>query len=274
MDIKVNRDILYFEETNNKTIKNLPIQRDAPLHNKKYQNRGYPYSLFAKGVLTVEAAFCATAFFLVLFSMLYLFQMVVKQNQMQMSLAKAAGQYETYGTKVGTIEGWQREHIWIHWEEEQGICYAEQSFELPFLGGRWFRLWVYQQQRIHAYDGKSMVSRDECAEGYVYVAERGKVYHKKRDCVYLNPNIQSIAFGTVDQKRNSSGGKYDACKSCCKEVQLLGNSIIYITPYGDSYHSNIRCPGLKRTVRMLELSKIGNMPPCSKCANERAIERR
>lgn len=266
MAIRANRDVLYSEETKNLLIKNLPIKREAPLHEKKYQNRGYPCLFFARGVLTVEAAFCATAFFLVLFSLLFLFRILVDQNQVQMRLATAVCQYENYGTKLGTLEGLLKNKVLINWEEKEGICYAKQVHDVPFIGSQWFQITVYQQMRIDTYEGKSMISENEVVDEYVYITENGSVYHRHKNCVYLNPGIQSVRYGELSAKRNLSGGKYTICKSCCKDVEFSDNTITYITPYGKSYHKNVNCSGLKRTIRKVSLSEIGSMPPCSKCS--------
>lgn len=262
MAIRVNRDVLYFGDINKKSLQSLPIKRDAPPH-KRSQNRGYPCPLFARGVLTVEAAFCGTAFFLALFSLVFLFQILQKQNQIQSCLTQAARQYETYGTKGGSITGLLQEKIVIHWDED--VCYTNQTFDVPYLGGNIFRINTYQQVCINPYDGKSMVSQEEKAAEYVYIAENGQVYHKNENCVYLNPGIQSVSFGEVSQKRNTSGGKYYACHSCCKKLKEEDDKTVYITPYGSSFHSQKNCPGLKRTIRKVALSSIGDMPACSKC---------
>ena len=158
MNIKADRDVLYFEVLLYKIMINLQIQKEASQHNKSHQNRGYSYPLFAKrrrwkwsgvfcgrhcglrGSLTVEASFCATAFFLALFSMLYLFQMLAGINQTQMRLASAVQQYECFGTKLGTAEGLLKQSIWIQWNEKKEICFAEQLVKIPFLGGEFFQM--------------------------------------------------------------------------------------------------------------------------------------
>lgn len=279
MSIRINRDVLYFEEKINKSTKNLPISRDAPLHRKKPQDRGYPClflvkhpktdtlsgrSAFWKGALTVEAAFSATAFFLVLFSLLFLFQIIAKQNRVRMSLATAVWQYETYGTKLGTIQEGLENDILIRWNEAEGICFAEQTFSIPFLGSRWFTVSVYQQLCINPYKGKSMAADKEKTGEYVYITDHGTVFHKNRNCVYLNPKIQKTSFDAISGKRNNSGAKYYACESCYKKVS--GMDVVYYTPYGNRYHSCSDCSGLKRSIRKVERSSIGEMPACSKCA--------
>lgn len=263
MAIKADRDVLYFE----KLLKmiNLRKQKEAPLHDKQYHNRGCPCLLFLHGSLTVEASFCATAFFLALFSLLYLFQMIEGINRVQMRLASATQQYECFGTKLGTVEGLLKQSVLIQWDEEQGICFVQQIKQIPFLGENFFKVPLYQQMKISDYQGRSMVSGNTDTGEYVYIAENGRVYHRNKGCVYLNPGIQSMRYYRALEQRNSSGGKYKKCKSCSSGVKLVDSMVVYITPYGDSFHINRNCSGLKRTVRKVKLSEIGNMPKCSKC---------
>ena len=270
MGTKADRDVLCFENTDKvskKLSNNLKIlhkSKETP-QNIKIQNRGYPCLLF-HGSLTVEAAFSVTLFFLALFSLLYLFSLIFGVCRVQMRLASVAQQYECFGVKSGTIEGILKQSVLIQWDEEKGICYVKQKKEFPFLGGQFFGISLYQQMRINDYKGKSMVSSQESDGKYVYVTENGKVYHFDRGCVYLNPGIQSMRFSRVESQRNRSGGKYGSCKSCCKSKEITEKTVVYITPYGDSFHTDKRCSGLKRTIRKILLSTAGNLPPCSKCA--------
>lgn len=273
MLIKADRDVLYFEKTNNisnnrKKINILHNAKETPPH-VKYQDRGYPCLLFEDGSLTVEAAFSGTAFFLVLFSLLYLFWMLFGICKVQMRLASAVEQYECFGTKLGTVECALKQSAFIQWDEQKGICYVKERKEIPFLGGRFFGVSLYQQMKIHSYEGRSMVSSEEVSEEYVYIAESGRVYHLDRGCVYLNPGIESMRYYRVDSQRNRSGGKYESCKSCCRYIVFTEETIVYLTPYGDCFHISRQCSGLKRTIRRVLLSETGNMPPCSKCAKDR-----
>jgi hypothetical protein len=218
--------------------------------------------------LTVEAAFSATIFFLALFSLLYLFSFLSGMGQVQMRLASAVQQYEAFGTKLGTAEGILKESVLLQWDEDKGICYVKQKKTIPFLGGSFWKVNLYQQMKINDYQGRSMVSEENTPQVYVYVTENGRVYHRDKGCVYLNPGIQSTRYDLTGSLRNRSGGKYGSCKSCCKGVALTAKSIVYLTPYGDCYHTDKKCSGLKRTIRKLLLSKTG-LPACSKCGEEK-----
>ena len=123
MDIKVNRGVLRFVKMNHITEKNLNVNKEAPQSfSSKYQREGCPCVLLKKGTLTVEAAFCATTFFLAFFSLLYLFELVFIQSRMEMTLARAVARYQTYGTKAGMIEMLYKEKAVIRWDDEQKIC--------------------------------------------------------------------------------------------------------------------------------------------------------
>lgn len=271
MLIKADRDVLYFEDTykiSNNIVNNniLHKSKETPPHFEN-QNRGYPCLLLKNGSLTVEAAFSATIFFLALFSLLYLFWMLLNVCQMQMRLATAVQQYECFGTKLGTVEGVWKQSVLIQWDEKKGICYIKQKKGIPFLGEQFFAVSFYQQMQISDYKGRSMLSSDVISEKYVYISENGSVYHCDRGCIYLNPGIKSMRYYRIDDQRNRSGGRYGSCKSCCKDVVFTPEAIVYITPYGDCFHLNKQCSGLKRTIRKVLLSKAGSMPACSKCGN-------
>lgn len=107
--------------------------------------------------------------------------------------------------------------------------------------------------------------RDSCGvEDYVYVTKNGTVYHRSRSCSYLDLSIQAIEAATVDARRNKSGSKYYACSGCAAKGDT---DIVYITDYGTSYHQNLACSGLKRTVYLVLLSEVGGKGACSKCGS-------
>jgi len=112
------------------------------------------------------------------------------------------------------------------------------------------------------YDVTGQVSDVSKEDPMVFITESGSVYHLDRGCTYLNPSVQSVDAGSVAGLRNHSGGKYYPCGSC-GEAGAGGQ--VYITQYGDSYHSRINCSGLKRTIYTVPLSQVGARGRCSKC---------
>lgn len=99
-------------------------------------------------------------------------------------------------------------------------------------------------------------------EKYVYITETGRAYHHSRNCHYLDLSIQQTDINQISALRNASGGRYYACPLCAKSG--IGN-VVYITDYGDCYHYDLLCSGLKRTIQAVPISEVGTRTPCSKC---------
>lgn len=108
--------------------------------------------------------------------------------------------------------------------------------------------------------------KDEIKDGrqdmYVYITAQGTVYHKDRDCTYLNPSVKQIGKEQLESIRNLSGGKYYLCERCAKRK----GSEIFITDYGDRYHYDKNCSGLKRSIFSVPISEVQDMRACSKCS--------
>ena len=99
--------------------------------------------------------------------------------------------------------------------------------------------------------------------GYVYVTKEGSVYHERYDCTYLHPSIHAVAVKELDAYRNTSGNRYKICRSCKSGKKKEGT--VYITDYGDSYHSKLSCGGLKRTIYRKRKEDVLMLAGCSKC---------
>lgn len=112
------------------------------------------------------------------------------------------------------------------------------------------------------YDVTQHVSDLSQEDPMVYITETGTVYHIDRNCTYLNPSVESVAAAAVDTMRNQAGGKYYPCE-ICGGSKAQGQ--VYITRQGSSYHSQINCSGLKRTIYTVPLSQVGGRGRCSKC---------
>ncbi len=114
------------------------------------------------------------------------------------------------------------------------------------------------------YEGAGGQKPEEAGEEEetVFITEYGTVYHRDRDCVYLNPSVRQIPASSLGSQRSRDGSIYYACESC----RPGRRGAVYVTPDGNRYHSDPGCPGLKRTIREVPLSKAaGRLPPCSKC---------
>lgn len=113
------------------------------------------------------------------------------------------------------------------------------------------------------YDNLSAVS-DKDKEEYVYITPEGTAYHKSRSCHYLDLSIEKVFTDDISGIRNKDGGIYSACP-LCKETGK--GTTVFVTNYGNRYHRDVLCSGLKRTVEMVPISETGGRRPCSKCCN-------
>ncbi|MCR4740699.1 MAG: pilus assembly protein [Lachnospiraceae bacterium] len=132
----------------------------------------------------------------------------------------------------------------------------------PLPGVKGFR--VIDRARIRAFTGYDNTRREDRShedEEMVFITETGTVYHRDRNCRHLNINIRTVKRSGVGKERNAGGGKYYPCEYCGSGKQ----DNVYITEDGDRYHSKISCPGLKRTVKTVPLSRVGGRPPCAHC---------
>lgn len=277
MDIRTYWNVLYESnqiKRNNKISQN---SRTAPQHSFNIIHKGYSCVLLhnKKGSITVEASFCVPIFFLALFTLFYIFQCLFKINYMENILTDCAREYAVFGSKIGAVTTLVNDKLIVKYDEDAKlpICYVSYNTKIPFLGSQFFNLNFYQQTVINNYAGKSMEGKDseknEQGEDFVFIAKSGKVYHCDRECTYLKPSISEVSSKLVSSKRNSSGGKYKPCEKCCKNLQAEDMISVYITSYGDRYHSTKTCPGLKRDVRRVKKSETGNLPACSKCGNSK-----
>lgn len=130
---------------------------------------------------------------------------------------------------------------------------------------------MIQRVRLRGWNGHqlpalySMVEEEKNGEqdSFVYITESGSVYHLKRNCSHISLSIEVIS-GIPSWQRNKNGGKYYACESCCSKGDMP-SATYYITLYGDRYHKNRGCSRIKRTVRSVALSEVGDRKPCKRC---------
>lgn len=102
-------------------------------------------------------------------------------------------------------------------------------------------------------------------EETVYITETGKVYHVSLTCPNLKVVIREVTYGKVGAERNEAGGKYYPCEKCAK-----GNKPenLYITADGDRYHYDLKCSGLKRSIKEVRLSEAEGRRKCKRCVRE------
>ena len=239
--------------------------------------------------MTVEASICLPVFLFAMILIGYLGQMIRCQDEVQSALSRVAKEAAAeYGmSKSNTIK-------------KPGVLFSENEFVFRRFGGgklRFFQsrllkendeidliagfrvktpfsifsLGSYQfRQRVHtrAFTGVERREKENEKDCVVYLTETGTVYHRSLDCSYLKLTISKVLYRDLVNLRNSSGGKYKICERCCHGITPQDGEEVYITIYGDRYHKSRTCSGLKRTIREIMLSQVGNRAPCSKCGGK------
>lgn len=112
-------------------------------------------------------------------------------------------------------------------------------------------------------DGEN-AGNQEKKEKTVFVTATGKVYHRDENCSHIKLSIKTVSKESLKNRRNLCGEKYHACEKCGSKQ----TSSVYITDFGDKYHSSLTCSGLKRSVLEVPESKVKGWKPCSKCGGK------
>ena len=98
----------------------------------------------------------------------------------------------------------------------------------------------------------------------VYVALHGEVYHKTKNCTYINIKVDEIPFASINLTTNKNGEAYIECNICVRG-QTVNSNHVYITSTGNKYHIRLNCSSLKRTVNVISIREVGSLRPCSRC---------
>lgn len=123
---------------------------------------------------------------------------------------------------------------------------------------------MYNRMRTRAWTGYDNVhggGADGSEEEIVYITPDGTVYHRSRGCPYLRLSISAVNKEFLESQRNLDGDKYYSCEECGSPA---GNTV-FITNYGNRYHTTLGCSKLKRTILAVPISETGGRGACSKC---------
>ena len=138
---------------------------------------------------------------------------------------------------------------------------ANYYVKLPIDFFRSRGIWLTSKNTFRKWMG-DLYSGTEEGE-WVYITETGTVYHKDTSCRSLDLHIQEGIMSEMLQIRGSNGQRYYGCDRCAGG--LSENEIVYYTDYGRFYHGTLTCSALKRTIFRIQLSLVGERPPCSFC---------
>lgn len=246
-------------------------------------------SFCVSGSITIEAALAVPMFFLAVIALCYMLEVMSIRTSIRSGMQSAAKEtaQEAYLKPVlipgeiekGIIQSVGEERLNKSMVEggNQGL-HCEKSYISPFTGIMEIRI-NYQvilpvrifgritvpmeeSVKVKGWTGYETTALGYGEEDVVYITETGMVYHKDYHCTYLELSIKSVLADEVENLRNASQGKYYPCEKC-RAMHLEGQ--VYITDYGNRYHSSISCSGLKRTIYAVPITEAVGKGACSKC---------
>lgn len=149
--------------------------------------------------------------------------------------------------------------------ENQCIDFVAAYQATPMFGSMGFaKIPLYNRLRTRAWTGYDipLIQQEQESSRIVYVTPQGDVYHETKSCPYLRLSIRAVPEKEVSMLRNQDGSIYYPCNQCAGKE----NNTVFITLYGNKYHTSLICGGLKRTIEAIPLSKAGNRHACPKCS--------
>ncbi len=212
------------------------------------------FCAFRSASLTVEAAFVLPIFIMAVICISSMMNMYSSTLDKMASLRDSA-------QVAASAAGLSDEELWIKLTDnaDYKIFFLPSAFntsDIRCIGAA--RAWTGRDEQSASGDGLESYT-------YVYVTESGSVYHISSTCTHINLSIHSASVSEISELRNESGGRYTACEICIEDENVSGS--VYITNEGNRYHDSLSCSGLKRTVRMVEISKVNGLRLCSRCAS-------
>lgn len=261
----------------------------------------YPYvrgQVQAKASFTLEMAVILPLFVSFMVFFLFLFRVLLVQESMEEALVYAsrtlaAACWEESGQEQKTQaellaaaqlllrKGWKESGCptgFIRGKEagvsllaseltgDDIILRASYEIRLPCVLLGTYRFHFVQCAQSRKWIGnRTLEQTDGSDDEWVYITPYGTVYHRDRTCRYLDLNIRAENRLSLSTLRNEDGKIYRRCERC----GASGSGTVYVTDYGERYHSSLSCSGLKRTIYMVKLSQTGGRRACSKCGARR-----
>ena len=257
---------------------------------KKHSNKRIYFSTLKdeRGSMTVEMAVAFPLFLFAIGTFILFGQMIVVDQEIQRSMVESARQIavEEYPEKTVLLAKsyWKKEvnqkeveHSCVkngvkgvsffgsHYDEKSGEVVLKAQYvlqnKLPFFQFLSYKTGHEIRQKV--FRGYQPELEGEEAV-WVYVTETQSVYHRSRNCTYLQLKIHQVASvkDYLDGKTS-----YTPCEICMKKNK--NPTILYITEQGRKYHQTLRCSGLKRTVYRVRESEVGNLSECSRCRKKK-----
>lgn len=244
----------------------------------------------SKGSITLEAALVVPIFFFAMLCMVYLLEMVAIQTSIHHALHSAGkelmeqsyvspiistdsieshmvrsiGEERLEGSMiVGGATGIDCSGSRVDWNTSVIELSVQYDMEIPVL---MFRIPIISKAdtlRVKGWTGYVSGAEGSTEQELVYVTDNGLVYHKDKNCTYLDMSVRAVDADKMDETRNKSGGKYYACGYC--KNKNPDTYFYFVTNYGERYHSTLNCSRLKRNIYVVPLDEVYGKGGCSKC---------
>jgi len=294
----LSEDLIYHRQTtikkNPKLQKNKNNRKEKDLHlalppHQRHHIEMERASAFTSGSVTIEAAMAVPLFFLAAVCLIYLLEIMSIQTAVRSGLHLAGRNLaqEMYAAPilqpsvleadlVAAIGAERLErsiviggNSGLHLEESNVSALAAVAnlvvtyeVQLPIPAFGVLGVPCREEFKIKGWCGYVKTGIENTKEETVYVTETGLVYHKDYHCTHLDLSIQATPMQNIPEMRNEYGGKYHPCERC---KPLASGLAVYISDYGDRYHRELGCSGLKRTVYAVPLSEAIGKGACSRC---------
>ena len=212
------------------------------------------------GSLTIEAAMVLPLFLFAIITLLSVMDALTAHINTQMKLYDTARCAAVYGYGIDAVTD-GRQGDWIRLK----LVYPAGRN----MGGFGHKLILENHVNIHIFNGWSgdYVAGYEKDEEYVYITDDGEVFHRRRDCKYLNVSVRAVSGGSVSSLRNDDGSRFHICPVCGKGYNKadISSRQVFVTDWGNRYHMSLSCSGLKRSIKVVPISQAGGRRPCSGC---------
>ena len=244
----------------------------------------------SKGSITLEAAMTVPIFFFAMLCLVYLLEMMSIQTTVRnaiYSVGKEIAQQaynspviSTYGIEQHVIKNIGVEKLdksiisggskgidckksVSNWNTAVIDLSVKYQLDIPILMFRIPAISREETLRVKGWTGYAKGAEGAETQGVVYVTDYGLVYHKSKNCTYLELSVRAVSASDIEKLRNESGSKYYPCESCGGGVVTGGR--VFITDYGNRYHTSLDCSKVKRNIYAVPLDEVYGLGGCSKC---------
>ncbi len=201
-----------------------------------------------KGSMTVEAAFVLPLFLIILLAFFSFFSQYASAAEAKVL---AAAEAKMLGAAMGNFSKEEGADVTI---------YKVKKIEKIWINPFEKKDYIIQKAVCRGWIGFTQLQDSEI---YVYVTAEGEVYHLYADCTHLDLSVRRVTKAVATISKNEYGERYSECELCKGPFGIL----VYITSEGNRYHSERNCSGLKRTIRQIPLSEVGNRRGCIRCTS-------